>query len=182
MLQEVVENKMNFDRANLFNQGVRSFQLQLNNSGNTNGEAYMLFDSTGLNLTSIPATKNAAFAITSESTVTNIVLQNVLRSGQIIVVKNIVYIVNDPGLLPSGEPATINMALSNDLTFTRCLIDGRVLRGSDVNPNTERRNYMYQNDLIVIPGPFEIDSTWGFAPFLNYQSTVTLIFEVDELR
>jgi hypothetical protein len=56
------------------------------------------------------------------------------------------------------------------------------LRGADVNPNTERRNYMYQQDLIVIPGPFEIDSTWGFAPLVNYQSIVTLIFEVDELR
>jgi hypothetical protein len=189
MLEEIVQNKMNFDRANLFNQGVRSFQFQISNNsiGVPAGNNFMFFDSTGLNEDTVEFSgrgraQNPDTSLTSESTVTNTVIKNVLRSGQIIVVKNIVYIVNDPGLNPSGTAATINTALSNDFTFTRCLIDGRVLRGADVNPNTERRNYMYQEDLILIPGPFEIDSTWGFAPLVNYQSIVTLIFEVDELR
>lgn len=183
-------NPLDFDRPTLYMQGLRSFQFQIDNTGGSiAGDNFMFFDSTGLNatLTRFGGTtaKNPDGFLTSESTVTNAVMQRVLRSGQVIVVKNIVLIVNNPGQGWDGisnYPVTVNQALSNDILFSRALIDGRILRGADANPNTERRNNMYQNDMIMIPGPIEIDSTFAFTPFVNYEQIVTFIFEVDELR
>jgi len=183
-------NPLDFDRPTLYMQGLRSFQFQFDNtSGSVQGDNYILFDSTGLNANILrfdgTTGKNPDASLTTESTVTNAVMQNVLRSGQVIVVKNIVMIVNNAGQSWNGVtnvPATVNEALSNNILFSRALIDGRILRGADANPNTERRNNMYQQDMIMIPGPIEIDSTFAMTPFLNYQQIVTFIFEVDELR
>ena len=183
-------NPLNFDRPTLYMPGLRSFQFQLSNTtGSVAGDNYILFDSTGLNQNLLRfdgnAPKTSDLALTSESTVTNAVIQNVLRSGQVIVVKNIVLIVNSPGQGWNGVsnyPVTVNEAISNNILFSRALIDGRVLRGADANPNTERRNNMFQEDMIMIPGPIEIDSTFAMTPFVNYQQIVTFIFEVDELR
>lgn len=184
-------NPLDFDRPTLYMPGLRTFQFQFDNTtfGSVAGDNYMLFDSTGLNLNLVRINgtnaKNPDASLTSESTVTNAVIQNVLRSGQVIVVKNIVMIVNSPGQGWDGVsnyPVTVNEALSNNILFSRALIDGRVLRGADANPNSERRNNMFQEDMIMIPGPIEIDSTFAMTPFLNYEQIVTFIFEVDELR
>jgi hypothetical protein len=180
-------NCLDWDNKNDFNEGVTAFQITLEaTDAVAEGNFYMMFDASGLNydVASSVTKRSETIQVASESSVSLAALKNITFAKSIYV-KRIVYEVLNGGTTidPFGSvvPATKEMQLSNDLVFQRAAIDGGIKKNGDLSPNFERRNYMYQPELITIPVEMEINDLFAFSPFMNLNSKCRFIFEVEKI-
>lgn len=171
-------NCLDWDNKNDFNEGVTAFQIKVTSAGGAD-LPLLFFDAYGLNeaMAYLPGfTKDPdSVYVPSESTVKPSVLKSVMRTKR-LVVKRLLYNVDTP---PLG--GTVQDQFDKTLNFIRTNIDGSIKRKGDIQPAFNRRNWMYQDDFLEIPGPFEVDGNTGMELVLGPYASVTMIWEIDSI-
>jgi len=169
-------NKLDWDNRNAFNEGVGAFEFTLLNTLPVRTEV-IFFNGNDLagNLLDKPYNNADTYLVGSESSCTNTSVAEVTRTRDIHV-RQMQYKVNSVG---SG--LTVQNQFDEIFEFVRGSIDGKLKRKGDIQPGFQRRNWMYQEDFIIIPGPFTIDGNVGLILGLAPNAGVNLLFEVDHI-
>ena len=172
-------NCLDWDNANDFNEGVGGFEITVQNGGGAD-LPLLFFDAYGLNeaeayLPGYAKDPDVAY-VAADSTVKPSVLKSVMRN-RVLVVRSLKYIVNTA---PSGETKVDQY--SRALDFVRTNIDGSILRKGDIQPTFSRRNWMFQDDFLEIPGPFEVDGYTGMLLEVGPLASVTMIWDIESVR
>jgi len=169
-------NDLDWDNSNDFNEGVTAFEFTLLNSlpAPTNAK---FFDGNGLagDLLDKPYNNADTFLLTAESSCTNTSVANVTRTRD-IVVKQMQYKVKSV-----GAGLTVQDQFDQMFEWVRAGIDGQLKRKGDIQPGFERRNWMYQEDFIIIPGPFTITGNMALVTELVPNAEVNYLFEVESI-
>ena len=169
-------NSLNWDNKNTFNEGVQAFEFTLQNplAAST---SVMFFDGNGLvtELYDKPLNSPDTFLVPAESSCSAESVKNVTRTREIHV-RQMQYKVKSVG---SG--LSVQDQFGATLEWLRGAIDGTLKRKGDIQPGFERRNWMYQEDFIIIPGPFTINSNTGLVAELIPNAEVNYLFEIDHL-
>ena len=173
---DVCLNKLDWDNKNAFNEGVQAFEFTLLNSLPAPTEV-IFFNGNDLagDLLDKPYNNADIYLVGSESSCTNTSVANVTRTRDIHI-RQMQYKVNSVG---SG--LTVQDQFAETFEWVRGAIDGKLKRKGDIQPGFERRNWMYQEDFIIIPGPFTIDGNTGLILGLAPNAGINLLFEVDSI-
>ena len=173
---DVCLNKLDWDNKNAFNEGVQAFEFTLLNSLPAPTEV-IFFNGNDLasDLLDKPYNNADIYLVGSESSCTNTSVANVTRTRDIHI-RQMQYKVNSV-----GAGLTVQDQFAETFEWVRGAIDGKLKRKGDIQPGFERRNWMYQEDFIIIPGPFTI--TGDIALFFDIAAfcKVNLLFEVDSI-
>jgi len=169
-------NDLDWDNSNDFNEGVTAFEFTLLNSLPVPTNA-KFFDGNGLagDLLVKPYNNADTFLVTAESSCTNTSVANVTRTRD-IVVKQMQYKVKSV-----GAGLTVQNQFDQMFEWVRASIDGQLKRKGDIQPGFERRNWMYQQDFIIIPGPFIITGNMALVTELVAGAEVNYLFEVESI-
>ena len=169
-------NNLDWDNKNPFNEGVQAFEFTVENASSL-ATAMTFFDGNGVASDASKTKLNPAdnFLLPAESSCSNESVAAVSRTRDLNI-RQMQYKV-----VSIGGGGSVQDQFDKRLEFCRGAIDGSVKRKGDIQPGFERRNWMYQEDFIIIPGPFTI--TGDIALFFDIAAfcKVNLLFEVDSI-
>ena len=171
-----MDNNLNFDGDSNFGLGISAFNIKIYNSDvGPNPRVVSLFDATGLNEelvgTGLGVEKISSFN-TSGSSV----------SADSLGLTTFSFPIKINGLIYSVEGGDVRAQLDGALIdITRCAIDGSIKRKGDIQPNFLRRNWFFQDNLIVITGDVLFDQNTALFLAINPLTTIDIVFFVESI-
>lgn len=171
-----MDNNLNFDRDSNFGLGVSAFNIKIYNSDvGPDAKVVALFDATGLN-SELVGRGLGVKAISSFDTSGSSVNAESLSSTTFS------FPIKINGLIYSVEGGDVRAQLDDALIdITRCAIDGSIKRKGDIQPNFLRRNWFFQDNLIVIKGDVLFDQNTALFLAINPLTTIDVVFLVDSI-
>lgn len=169
-------NSLDWDNKNAFNEGVGAFEFTLLNPLPV-PTSVIFFNGNDLagDLLDKPYNNADTYLVGTQSSCTNTSVANVTRTRDIHV-RQMQYKVN-----AVGSGLTVQNQFDQKFEWVRGAIDGKLKRKGDIQPGFQRRNWMYQEDFIIIPGPFTIDGNTAMVVELVANAEVNFLFEVDSI-
>lgn len=167
-------NNLNFDNDAHFGLGVSAYNINLNTTARGATTNFSLYDSNGFNPGEgdrANAADAAGSSVDPEALARTLWYYPIKISGIIYRVSNASGTGGDPLIqLNDGQ-----------FDFLRQNIDGSILRKGQIQPNYSRRNWWYQEDLVVISGEVLITpDTQQIVQVFN-NNNVDLTFLVDSI-
>ena len=171
-----MDNNLNFDSEKYFGLGVTAFNFKFQNTQPIR-QRLMLFDASGLNIELVGRGTSA-----QQPPFLGINTAGSSVSPEAMAKSTFSYPLNLKGIIYRVDVGDVQKQMDRSfLDFSRCAIDGRVKRAGDIQPNYLRRNWFFQDNLIVMTGDIEVNQNTALTIDIEKNTTLDLVFLVDSI-
>jgi hypothetical protein len=165
-----MDNNLNFDSEKYFGLGVTAFNFKFQNTQPVR-QRLMLFDASGLNMEWAQQPPFVGINTAGSSV-----------SPETMAKSTFSYPLNLKGIIYRVDVGDVQIQMDRSfLDFSRCAIDGSVKRAGDIQPNYLRRNWFFQDNLIVMTGDIEVNQNTALTIDIEKNTTLDLVFLVDSI-